>query len=110
MAAAIALMVQAANAQNEISMAGFENKGRSKVKVCIYAGAAELNPLAQKCVSLEPGSIYRWDRGEFTVFSVFAFDPGVIDKIRCTQKTIVDPATIQIFEKDQKTALSLPLA
>ncbi len=104
--ASIAILMQAANAHAQGgSIVGFQNKSKTTVKVCVYAGAAELYPFAEKCMTLKPGEKQRWDRANVPVLSVFAFDPGVIDIARCSLLAIPDPLFIEIFDKGSKNCV-----
>jgi len=104
--AAITLMIQAADAQTNLnSTVGFQNKSKTTVKVCIYAGAAEMYPIALKCMTLKPGESQRWDRGQVPVLSVVAYDPGLIDVARCSRVAINDPARIEVFDKGSKNCI-----
>ncbi|MGQ0540332.1 MAG: DUF1036 domain-containing protein [Blastocatellia bacterium] len=104
--AAIAATVQTANAQEYGgSIVTFHNKDTKTVKVCIYGGLAQLYPLAEKCMTLKPGERERWDHKGRRHFTVYVFEPALIDELRCKQTPPNDPAYVEILPKGSRSCV-----
>ncbi len=88
------------------SMVYFHNKDAKAVKVCIYAGAAEFFPLAEECLTFKPGEMSSWDKKGIHVFTLYVFEPALIDKLRCKQMLTNDPAYIDILPKGSRNCVN----
>lgn len=85
----------------------FKNDGQTPVKVCIYAGKGELYPFAVECMTLGARSTGRWDHQTRTrQFSLWVFEPGLLDEFRCRTLGLNDPSFVQINAKGAKTCVS----
>lgn len=78
----------------------FKNNGRTPVKLCFYKDAEKTYPFALKCITLPPGNVQTWDQGSHKQFDIFAFDPGIIDVLRCSFKGVAGAGLVEVFDKN----------
>lgn len=78
----------------------FKNNGRTPVKLCLYTDAEKTYPFAFRCLTLAPGASQTWDQEDIKQFDIFAFDPGIIDALRCSFKGVAGAGLVEVFEKN----------
>lgn len=101
-AATILLSGSVSSQSSGNTIVNFKNNGRKPVKVCLYSDAEKTYPFALKCMTIAPGDVKTWDQGSHKQFDIFAFDPGVLDALRCAFKGVANAGLVDIF--DLKTA------
>lgn len=79
----------------------FKNSSRTPVKVCLYKDVNKTYPFALKCMTLAPGAAQVWDQGKVAEYDVFAFDPGIIDVLRCSFMDLTEFSVVEVFDKEK---------